>query len=248
MKQTYHKEDSVTGLSPIQLDSYKSLRKLVSEKLRDAIRRGELKPGQRLMEIQLAEALGVSRTPVREAMRELEMEGFVVMLPRRGAYVADMSLKDISQVFEIRTVMEELAAGLAAQRITEEELSELEQLLVVMRRYIREANQEEFLKTDVRFHDVLYGASRNKWLREIINNLHDHLMRFRSISTLYPGRVEQVWEEHRKLVEAIAAHNTEEARRLAAVHMGNAEKTLLKEIEENEDAARDLRDRTEEKK
>ena len=165
-------------LAPIQLDSCKSLRKLVVERLREAIQSSVLKPGQRLMEIQLAEALGVSRTPVREAMRELEMEGFVIMIPRRGTYVSDLSLKDITQVFEIRTVMEELAASLAAVRITEEELAELERILVMISGYIRENNQADFLKADVQFHQILYEASRNKWLIEIINNLRDHLMRF----------------------------------------------------------------------
>ena len=229
-------------LAPIQLDSCKSLRKLVVERLREAIQSSVLKPGQRLMEIQLAEALGVSRTPVREAMRELEMEGFVIMIPRRGTYVSDLSLKDITQVFEIRTVMEELAASLAAVRITEEELAELERILVMISGYIRENNQADFLKADVQFHQILYEASRNKWLIEIINNLRDHLMRFRSISTLYPGRLAQTWEEHRQLVEAIASHNVEKAKKVAVLHMTNAERTLLKEIEQNEVAAQSIRD------
>ena len=102
------------ALEPIKLDAYRPLREVVSEALRQAIKDGVLKPGERLMEIQLAEELGVSRTPIREAIRKLELEGFVVMVPRRGTYVADISLKDIAQVFEIRSALEELAAGLAA--------------------------------------------------------------------------------------------------------------------------------------
>ena len=101
------------ALEPIKLDAYKPLREVVSETLRQAIKDGVLKPGERLMEIQLADELGVSRTPIREAIRKLELEGFVVMVPRRGTYVADISLKDIAQVFEIRSALEELAAGLA---------------------------------------------------------------------------------------------------------------------------------------
>ena len=113
-------------LQPIRLDAYKPLREVVSETLRQAIQDGVLKPGERLMEIPLAEELGVSRTPIREAIRKLELEGFVVMIPRRGTYVANISLKDITQVFEIRSALEELAAGLAAERITEEEIETLE--------------------------------------------------------------------------------------------------------------------------
>ena len=104
-------------LQPIRLDAYKPLSEVVSETLRSAIQDGTLKPGERLMEIPLAEELGVSRTPIREAIRKLELEGFVVMVPRRGTYVANISLKDITQVFEIRSALEELAAGLAAERI-----------------------------------------------------------------------------------------------------------------------------------
>ena len=107
-------------LTPIKLDSYQPLREVVFETLRDAIRKGILKPGERLMEIHLAEQLGVSRTPVREAIRKLELEGYVIMMPRRGTYVSNLSIKDINEVFEIRTSLDSLASGLAAERITDE--------------------------------------------------------------------------------------------------------------------------------
>ena len=105
-------------LAPIRLDSYQPLREVVCETLREAIREGVLEPGERLMEIQIAEELGVSRTPVREAIRKLELEGYVVMLPRRGTYVANLSIKDINEVFEIRASIDALAAGLAALTVT----------------------------------------------------------------------------------------------------------------------------------
>ena len=104
-------------LQPIQLDSYKPLRELVCENIRQAIIDGTFSPGERLMEIQLADEMGVSRTPVREAIRKLEQEGFVVMIPRRGTYVADISIKDITEIYEIRISLDILAAGLAAERI-----------------------------------------------------------------------------------------------------------------------------------
>ena len=113
------------NLTKLNLDNYKPLRDVVFENLREAILEGKLEPGQRIMEVQLAEQLGVSRTPVREAIRKLELEGLVVMLPRKGAYVADMSLKDIIDVLEIRSSLEGLAAYLAADRITEEGVERL---------------------------------------------------------------------------------------------------------------------------
>ena len=151
-------------LEPIRLDSYQPLREVVCETLRDAVRRGVLKPGERLMEIQLAEELGVSRTPVREAIRKLEMEGYVIMMPRRGTYIADLSIRDINEVFEIRTSLESLASGLAAERITEDELEKLQRLLVEIGAHIKSGDMESIVRTDTEFHDLLYQASRNSRL------------------------------------------------------------------------------------
>ena len=141
-------------LLPIKLDSYQPLREVVCETLREAIVDGVLKPGERLMEIQLAEELGVSRTPVREAIRKLELEGFVVMIPRRGTYVADMSIKDINEVYEVRTALDVLAAGLAAERITEEELEQMERLLVQIGEYIEQGDMDKIVEVDSQFHDI----------------------------------------------------------------------------------------------
>ena len=142
-------------LAPIRLDSYQPLREVVCETLREAIRSGVLKPGERLMEIQLADELGVSRTPVREAMRKLELEGYVIMLPRRGTYVANISIRDINEVFEIRTTLDALASGLAAERITEEELEQLERLLVSIGENIETRNMKKVVEDDMEFHDIL---------------------------------------------------------------------------------------------
>ena len=158
-------------LSPIKLDSYQPLREVVCESLRDAIRRGVLKPGERLMEIQLAEELGVSRTPVREAIRKLELEGYVIMMPRRGTYVASMSIRDINEIFEIRTALESLSNGLAAERITDEELESLQRLLVMIGGYVEEGNMDKIVETDIEFHDLLYRAARNSRLVGIISHV-----------------------------------------------------------------------------
>lgn len=225
-------------LQPIRLDAYKPLREVVRETLREAIQSGVLEPGERLMEIQLAEELGVSRTPIREAIRKLELDGFVVMIPRRGTYVADISLKDISQVFEIRSALEELAAGLAAERITEEEMEYLERMLVEIGDYIEEGDLDKIVEADVSFHDVLYKASRNKRLVEIINNLREQILRFRSVSMNQPGRLANTWEEHRQLVEAIAARDVSEAQRIARTHMENSEQVLINGISSSKESAR----------
>ncbi|MGI6092006.1 MAG: GntR family transcriptional regulator [Negativicutes bacterium] len=214
-------------LLPIRLDSYQPLREVVCEALREAIISGVLKPGERLMEIQLAEELGVSRTPVREAIRKLELEGFVIMIPRRGTYVADLSIKDINEVFEVRTSLEVLAAGLATERITDDELEKMERLLVHIGEYIEKGDMDKIVEADSQFHDILYQATRNDRLVQIISNLREQLTRFRSISMAYPGRLKNTLEEHSRLVEALAARDQQLAERLATEHMENTEQTLL---------------------
>jgi DNA-binding GntR family transcriptional regulator len=218
-------------LAPIKLDSYQPLREVVCETLREAIRGGVLKPGERLMEIQLAEELGVSRTPVREAIRKLELEGYVIMMPRRGTYVANLSIRDVNEVFEIRTTLDSLASGLAAERITDEELERLERLLVLIGEYIEQNDMDKIVETDMEFHDILYQASRNARLVGIIYNLREQLTRFRSTSMSYPGRLKETLEEHIRIVVAIAQGNVELAQKAAEEHMEKSEQTLLISME-----------------
>lgn len=218
-------------LIPIKLDTYKPLREMVFESLREAIIQGRLKPGERLMEIQLAEEMGVSRTPVREAIRKLELEGFVVMVPRKGAYVAGISVKDIVDVFEVRAALEGLAAGLAAERITEEELEELERALVKTYE-VSSYDLEALVETDTKFHELIYRASRNERLAQIITNLADQIQRFRTTSLSQPGRTKHALEEHKQIVEAISERNVELAQTLAREHIENAEQSLLNALGE----------------
>lgn len=213
-------------LMPVKLENYKPLREVVFETLREAIISGQLSPGERMMEVQLAEEMGVSRTPVREAIRKLELEGFVVMIPRKGAYVAGISYKDIADVFEIRAALESLAAGLAAERITEEELEDLERTLL----QVSSADTTNIVERDTDFHDIIYQASRNTRLIQIINNLREQIQRFRTTSLAFPGRMKEAIEEHKKMTEAIAERNVQLAQNLALEHIENAENSMLEAL------------------
>jgi len=219
-------------LIPVTLDNYKPLREIVFETLREAIINGLLKPGERMMEIQMAEELGVSRTPVREAIRKLELEGFVVMIPRKGAYVAGISMKDIADVFEIRAALEGLAAALAAERITEEELEHLERLLVKIAECIEANDLKSLVDVDTEFHDTLYKACRNERLVQIVSHLREQIQRFRTTSLASPGRMRYALEEHRKIVEAVSERNIEMARAIATEHIENAENSMLETLRE----------------
>ncbi|SMB86667.1 transcriptional regulator, GntR family [Desulfonispora thiosulfatigenes DSM 11270] len=218
-------------LLPVQLDGYKPLREIVFETLRDAIINQTLRPGERLMEIQLAEEMGVSRTPVREAIRKLELEGFAVMVPRKGAYVAGISIKDINEVFEIRGALEVLAVGLAAQRITEEEIEEIQRHLIKETEETEANNLRSIVEIDTTFHDLLYKAARNQKLLQIINNLQEQLHRFRSASLARPGRGMVALEEHKKIIEALIARDVDLAKQLAKTHIEKAEQTFLLSLE-----------------
>lgn len=222
------KGDSLMGkrLLPVVLDGYKPLREIVFESMREAILSGVLEPGERLMEIQLAEEMGVSRTPVREAIRKLELENFVVMIPRKGAYVAGVSSKDVADVFEIRSALEGLAAGLAAERITEDELEQMERVLFY-RSKEGELDLEQIVQTDTDFHALVYSASRNQRLIQILANLREQIQRFRATSLAVPGREKLALEEHRMIVEALRKHDSEEAQSLAMAHIVTAENVMF---------------------
>lgn len=223
-----------SALTPIRLDDYKPLRELVFEAIREAIIDGRLTPGERLMEIQLAEDLGVSRTPVREAIRKLELEGFVVMIPRKGAYVADISLKEISDVFEIRGALEGLAAELAAERASEERLERMERCLVELAEVVEAKNPDSIVEIDTRFHEELYASSRNERLGQILSLLREQIQRFRTRTMTHPERMKVALDEHRGIVEAVAARQGELARRLAQEHIESAENFLMTLLAQDE--------------
>ena len=140
----------------LEMNEYLPLRDVVFNTLRQAILRGELKPGERLMEIALSQRLGVSRTPVREAIRMLEQEGLVIMIPRKGAQVAEISEKDLKDVLEVRLGLEELAVRIACQRITEEELEELEQAMKEFEEAMKRDDLGALAAADVKVHEVIY--------------------------------------------------------------------------------------------
>ncbi|MGE5632324.1 MAG: GntR family transcriptional regulator [Caulobacteraceae bacterium] len=216
----------------LKLDNYKPLREIVFESIRSAIISGVLKPGERLMEVQMAEKMGVSRTPIREAIRKLELEGLVIMIPRKGAYVADLSLKDITDVLELRAALESLACGLAALRITEEEIEELEMIAVQFHHAIENDDFEEMVQKDIEFHDKIFKATRNEKLLQINNNLREQVQRFRIMYIKKSNKSKELSKEHYEIAEAIANRNIDLAERLAKAHIENAENYIMKMVED----------------
>ena len=151
----------------IEMNEYLPLRDVVFNTLRQAILRGELQPGERLMEIQLAQRLGVSRTPVREAIRKLELEGLVLMIPRRGAEVAEITRQDLEDVLEVRAALEELAVKDACEHITDEQLQDLKKAANEFKRSLEGTDLVACAEADIHFHEIIYAATNNKRLVQI---------------------------------------------------------------------------------
>jgi len=218
-------------LTKIKMDDYMPLRDVIFNTLRDAIVTGELKPGERLMEVALAEKMGVSRTPVREAVRRLEMEGLVKMTPRKGIYVAELSVKDIMDVLEVRAALDKLATQLAAGRIRQDNIRRLEN---IHRQYIASLQKENLpgaIKKDVEFHEVIYQASGNNKLINVAATLREQIYRFRVLYMKDFSNAEDVLLEHQNILKALEAHDTTKAGQLAEEHIVKQQQAIIRKVE-----------------
>ncbi len=211
--------------------SLKPLRDIVYDSIKESILMGDIQQGQRLMETHIAEEIGVSRTPVREAIRKLELEGLVVMVPRRGAYVAEISLDEVIDVFEIRAALESLAAELASKRITENEMQKLKDILIKEEEQADNNNVSRFIELDTEFHEILFMASRNKRLSQIINNLREHIQRYRTISLAYKGRMSVALKEHQDIMDALENGKERDVGALARKHIESASNAFMSAVE-----------------
>ena len=214
----------------VKMNEYLPLRDVVFNTLRQAILKGELAPGERLMEIQLAQKLGVSRTPIREAIRKLELEGLVLMIPRRGAEVARISEKSLKDVLEVRRSLEELAIELACQRMTEEDMQALEEAQKAFKAAIEQGDAMKIAETDEAYHDVIYYSTRNKRLVQILNNLREQMYRYRFEYIKDFSQHERLVEEHKVIYESIVKKDKETASNMAKVHIDNQKKAIIRQI------------------
>lgn len=216
----------------VNMNEYLPLRDVVFNTLRQAILRGELKPGERLMEIQLANKLGVSRTPIREAIRKLELEGLVLMIPRRGAEVAEITEKSLRDVLEVRGSLEELAVDLACDRISEEEIAQLKEAAKEFEIALKGGDVTEFAEADVKFHDIIYFATDNQRLVQLLYNLREQMYRYR-VEYLKRKEVHHILlEEHQEIIRSIEMRDKENAKRNIRTHIDNQVKTVSHTIRE----------------
>lgn len=219
------------GNFELNMDEYLPLRDVVFQTLRKAILTGELKPGERLMEIHLAEKIGVSRTPIREAIRKLELEGLVMNVPRKGAQVAEISQKGLRDVLEVRRALDSFCAELACERITEDEKKALKEACAAFEEAVKTKDATVIAKADVNFHDIIIGATGNERIVALINNLAEQMYRYRFEYIKDEANHPKLIAEHRMLVDAITSGDGEKARAVAREHIDNQEISILKQLE-----------------
>lgn len=213
----------------INTNEYLPLRDVVFNTLRDAILTGKLVPGERLMENQLAEKLGVSRTPVREALRMLELENLVELVPRKGAQVLDMSEKDIVNILEVRSALEGLATSLACKKMSKEDLQQLKNMEVDFEKAVADNDVEHFVDIDEDFHDLIFSATENDKLINIFRNLRIQLYRYRMAQAKNnETSMSTIVAHHRSIIRAIENHDAEEGASIAQGHIKYQTESILR--------------------
>ena len=211
----------------VRFNEYMPLRDLVFTTLRQAILKGELLPGERLMEIQLAEKMGVSRTPIREAIRKLEREGLVIMVPRKGAEVAGISEKMLRDVLEVRMTLEKLALRLAFKRQGTDLIEKLEAAEQAFQDAIEGEKLIDMAEADEQFHFLIYEAADNDKLRELLNSLKENMYRYRLEYLKDENYRRSLMEEHNAIIEAFKANDLEKGLDVTDTHIANQERAVI---------------------
>lgn len=223
-----------SGLTPIEPINHPQMRDQVFEKLRQAIINGDLKPGERLVERTLAEQLGVSRTPVREAIRMLELEGLITFQPKLGAVVSRVSDSEVIEIYRIRAVLEGLAARMAAENITPDGIEKLMNKLKEMEKAAEERDIIQLEKFHRQFNDIIYQAANSPRLYSMISTLVDHIQLYTKVGYSQPKRIEEASKEHRQLAEAIVQKNKDLAEHAARKHIDNSRRAYFQKMANRE--------------
>ena len=211
------------------IQNHKPLREMVYEELKMQILTGEIVPGTRMMEVELAGEMGVSRTPVREAIRKLEKEGLVTIEPRRGAYASRISTQDMIEILEVRQDLEGLAAYFAASRMSPENLEQLRKISANYNKAVEEGNMSDLIQYDTGFHRLIVDSCRNKILVNMVEQLQELVLRFRYIYYDNFKRAEKMPAEHQEILDAIASGDADRARNAADLHIERLKQMVIED-------------------
>ena len=207
------------------MDKY-SLRGQVFQEIREDILKGKFKENEELREATLGKEHGVSRTPVWEALRQLELEGLVHIIPNKGAYVTGITEKDVHDIYMTRSMLEGLCARWAAEHISEEQIQEMEEVLLLTEYHLDRGNAEQLAELDGKFHEVLYDASQSRILRHILSDFHKYVQVARKRSVKKEDRAKKSLEEHREILNALRTGDADRAEELAHIHILNVMENL----------------------
>ncbi len=199
--------------------SHGSLGSRIFVLLRDKILNEEYKPGEKLNEVVLSKELNISRTPIREALKQLELEGLVNSIPNKGVYVLGFSGRDIDDMLEIRYVLEKLAIGFAIERIDEEQLSKLEEICELMEFYATKCDQEKFEELNISFHESIYKGTKSQYFERLLKDINYYIHVTSKHSIRQPKRLESAAIEHREIYEAIKERDVEKAKEKIQTHI-----------------------------
>lgn len=205
-----------------------SLRGRVYHKIRDDILSGIYKDNEELREVAIGEELGVSRTPVREAFRQLELEGLIQIIPNKGAYVTGITVKDVQDIYMMRSKLEGLAARWAVDNISKEQMDEMEENIYLSEFHASKGHMEQIANLDNRFHEILYEACDSKMLEHQLRDFHEYVLRVRKRTLSEYNRSAASTEEHKEIMEAIKAKDADRAELAANRHIVNAYDNILR--------------------
>jgi DNA-binding GntR family transcriptional regulator len=209
-----------------------SLREKIFNRLREDIINGKYKRGDSLVELKLAEEMGVSRTPVREAIRQLELEGLVSSIPNKGVIVEGISKQDMDDIYAIRESLEGLAARWAIQRIESDSLKELEDIYELMEFYTEKGDLDHVGELNSRFHEVIFEATKSAPLKQVLSDFQFYIENIRLASLKSPGRAKQSLEEHKAIVDAFKKGDLEQGEKALVQHIRNSRHNIKKMVKE----------------
>ena len=191
----------------------------VADRLRDQIYQHELQPGDAIDEMALCERFGISRTPLREALKVLDSEGLVELIPRKGSFVRSMDISELNELFPVMAVLEGLCAKEAVEKCEEQELKQLNKMHEKLEGYAAEGNIDAYYEQNFVFHQAIQDISANQWLQRIIGDLRKVLRLARHMQLTIPGRLEASLKEHRQIMDAFNQHDAEMADQCMQNHL-----------------------------
>jgi len=215
-----------------EISDSNSLRAQVFSEIEKAILDGVLKAGDSLIESKLSTELGVSRTPVREALRQLELEGLVKTIPNKGALVIGISEKDIEDIYNIRMTIESLASRWSAENITKEDLEKLANVVELQEFYVEKNDALQVWQLDTKFHEIIFSACGSRILMHTLSGFHHYIQKARELSFQTTGRQSLAVAEHRKILEALQKHDGNSAELLTSEHIKLARDNFMENIKE----------------